>query len=198
MLTLPTQPGGVRVLGIDPGTTTLGFSLISTYDDYAVVEKAYTHKAHDRHRDYLDVAKEHGEWFSRLMQHVTEFEDLLNTYRPQFVVSESPFLGRFPKSFERLVQCLLVLRIKLFEKDPNNTLYTIDPVSVKKKLGISLGRGKSDERKSKELVATCVFNRQYLRWPDTINRDELDEHSTDATAVGLYFIEKHGLIRGVS
>lgn len=190
MLLMPSNTRPVRVLAIDPGSTTLGVSVIDI--DFAsrqiVIPYVKTHQASNTQQGYQLFTQIHGNRTSRIHQHGEHIAWLLNTFGADFVACESPFAARGRiNAFQALVECVTTVRNVLLDFSPYIPFEVVDPTSVKKHLGIKLGRGASEERKNKLLVQQAILNR-----PDVTILDPqyIDEHCMDATGVGLYFVDK--------
>lgn len=185
MLTTPHQGRDFTVIGIDPGTTALGVSHL-TYNPslkkpkYTVVE-AFTLKARNQHPDYVGLAYYHGELQSRLQQLKDQLIPVLLETRPHAVVCESPYLGRFAQSFAALVECLYVVRQAVIQYDIHVPFVLVDPTTAKRAVGVTIKR-----KLTKDHVTQALRKRKDLEWG--IPLSDLDEHSVDATAVGVYYL----------
>lgn len=180
----------VRLLAIDPGTTTLGIAVLDVYPDTRKVVPVYvdTVIANDNHEHYRQIGIVHGNRHNRLYQHNQNVLAILEEYNPHYVIHENPFKGKFVDSFAALTACIAYIKMACFEYNPFLFVDGVDPVTVKKNLGIKLGGGRSKERKDKDLVYQHVLAREDI---DSQYLVGLDEHSSDAVAVGLYFIDKY-------
>ncbi len=182
MLTMPAEPGMstvASIVGIDPGSTTLGFAVL--YFDIRTLEilqtRAFTIKAEKLAR---------GSWASELLGdmlgriHALE-EKLLNLFRdidPFMIASESPFFSRkHPNAFAVLSAVIGAIRNAIGRYDAWKVLYLIDPPSVKNAVGAEGNAGKEDV-KEKALALGGV-----LRFAGPVALNELDEHSIDAICV---------------
>lgn len=166
-----------RILAIDPGTDTLGISVfdidLKTYQVTLVL--AYTFQA----SRWIDGLLEHTRWenqdekYLRLHRHAEHLYGLLLQYRPHLVVHESAFMGRFPKAYQGLVECLITLRNAVSRFDPYLPFIGITPMEVK----YYVGGVKKDE----------VFN-AVSRIKDLNNLHailpSIDEHAVDSIAIG--------------
>lgn len=182
MIVLPEHSRDLRILGIDPGTTTMGMAVLDwpLPTDTFTVEYAYTLVANDNHPHYRAMADLHGNRTARLQQQADTLREILHLYQPHVVVAESPFMGRFAQSYGALMECVQVIRGVLLDYDFQIPLRLVDPPSVKKGVGVKLGR-KTD----KEDVRRALAARTDLTWKVAL--ETLDEHSVDAIAVGLHY-----------
>lgn len=167
-----------RILAIDPGTDTLGISLIGI--DLLTQEKqvlfSYTFEA----SKYIDGLVDNVQWrgidekYLRLYRHGEHLYGVLLHYQPHLVVYESAFMGRFPKAYQGLVECLSSLRQAVFRYSPYIPFIGITPMEVK----YAIGGVKKDE-----------VLRALRHVKDVVNLDEvlphLDEHAVDSLAIGI-------------
>lgn len=197
MLFVPEGFSKYIVLGIDPGTTTLGVSVLS-YDlntHLKRVECAFTLNAGKTLHRYQPIVETAGERFARLRSHSINIAKALYFYQPNEVITEVPYMGRFPNAYGALMECLHMVETTVYEWNPFVTLQGVDPATVKTHMGVS---GKSGD---KELMYKALLSLPDL---DKTNIDftSIDEHSVDATAVAysrvkqLTFAEtSHGYLR---
>ena len=114
---------------------------------------------------------------------------ILEETNPCIVVSESPFFDRRkPNSFAVLTEVLTTLFDTVVNYNPLIRFSMVEPLLVKKVLGVAGQKGKEVVReamsKEKELI-------QALSCP----LEHLDEHAIDAVGVGYtYLVKKSGLV----
>ncbi len=165
-----------NILGIDPGTDTIGFSIIKvTIDDLKIVSvRSWTEKAlRFLDEDSFEVAI-HSAKFSRLRIIGDKFLHILNTFNPVVVASEAPFFSRFrPSAYAPLIETVFTLQKVLQSWDSYKPLYMYDPPTVRKSIGAKTKGGK-------EVVEVAIKQVKELRM---VNFSLLDDHSIDATAV---------------
>lgn len=186
MLTYPAHPIPYRVLGIDPGSVTLGVAVLDFDLDTRTVElvDARTFDASKGLAAYRNVVAIHGERVARLIAHEQGLWTYFCTMRPQAIVSESPYLGRFPQAFAALTECITAIRRAVLQYDPFMPLYMADPMTVKAAVGVH-GKGRKDKQALRKenvqaaVVALPLINRT------GIDLTQLDEHSIDAIAVAM-------------
>ena len=184
MFKLPESDEPLRVLSIDPGSYNTGIAHW-TWDFKEPVydlHQAYTLKFPDNDDRYNVVRDTSSARVARLYHLNDSFGDILNEFRPHMVVAESNYMGKFADAFATLVECVAVIRNVLYLYDPTMPLLMVDPPSAKKAAGII---GKS---KDKLDVTRALEKRTDIRWND-VRLLELDEHSTDAVAIGYWLMQ---------
>lgn len=182
MLVLPDNDRPLKLIAIDPGTTTMGVAVMSwTVDNPSYnVDHAFTIKCNDRLPGYRALADLHGSRPARFQQQADELASLLFDVEPNALIAESPYLGRFASAFEALTECMMNIRFTLATYDPELPMVRVDPTSVKAMLGVP-----RKKMKDKEEVRRRLIKRKDLTWDVSI--DSLDEHAVDAVGVGLYY-----------
>lgn len=177
----PDQEVG-RIVGIDPGSTTLGFSILEyNLRSFKIVRTcAYTFNANKMRLDALDIAN-HSERYARIYELMDALYDAFLTIRPNFVISESPFMAmRRPQAYGALVEVVFAIRSALRKYDPTMTLDLIDPPSAKNAVGAA-GNAKKEQVQAalKKLLSILNFDEAHSAAPF----DKLDEHSVDSLAI---------------
>lgn len=166
-----------NILGIDPGTDTIGFSIITVnIDDLKIVSVTpWTEKvSRFLDEDSFEV-QIHSAKYSRLRLISEKFSQVLTVYNPTVVASEAPFFNRLrPNAYAPLVETVFTLQRALHLWDDYKPLYMIDPPSVKKAVGAQARGDKDAVKKAIKLIKEL----------EMVNFNNLDEHSIDATAVG--------------
>ena len=166
-----------NVLGIDPGTDTIGFSILKVSIDDLTIEEAnpWTEKVSRFIDEESFEVEVHSAKFSRLNKISEKLLTILDTFRPALVFSEAPFFNRLrPNAYAPLIETVFTIQKTLHSWDNFKPLYMIDPSSVKIAVG---ARARSDKIEVKQAI---------IKIPELtklINFDKLDEHSIDATAV---------------
>ena len=177
----PDQQVG-RIVGIDPGSTTLGFSILE-YDlhSFEIVRTyARTFNAGKMKLSELDIAN-HSERYARIYELMDVLYDAFVEMEPTFVISESPFMAmRRPQAYGALVEVVFAIRSALRKYDPTMNLDLIDPPRAKNAVGAA-GNAKKEQVHAalKELLPTLHFDE--TRSSESF--DELDEHSVDGLAI---------------
>lgn len=170
----------VSIIGIDPGTNTLGFSVIyfdcKTMEILSTFATTFIGEKLSRNDDYSRFL--HGERFMRLRAHEENLLHLFYQIQPFQVVAESNFMNtRRPQAYGALVETVSAIKSALYRYDRWKPLYLIDPPTVKKAIG---AKGNAD----KEEVKRCLLLlKDDLCFHGDIPIEELDEHSVDAIAI---------------
>lgn len=187
MLQLPLKSPLYRVLGIDPGTDTLGVAVLDLNLELHTITLVYvTTLVASKNIKQLDYLSElHTERFVKLQDHQCNIAKILEYYQPHCVISESPYLGRFANAFAALTECLLVIKQTVLNYNPWISLELIDPPNVKKSVGAP---GKGGD---KELIRNALKSLNTIQGLNPSVIDQLDEHSIDAIAVAYSKIYKH-------
>lgn len=183
MLTFPPDPTPFRIVGVDPGTDTLGAATLDVYlgtTGQVCLVEVRTFSGEQLARHYRHVEDIHGSRVARLLAH----EDNLHGYfcytQPHCIISESPYLGRFPQAYAALTECVGSIRRAVMRYNAFMPLLLIDPPTVKLAVGVK-GRGttKDDVKQGlKQLIASGKLDN-----PFQVDIDALDEHSVDAIVV---------------
>ena len=117
-----------NILGIDPGTDTIGFSIITVnIDDLKIVSVTpWTEKvSRFLDEDSFEVQM-HSAKYSRLRLISEKFSQVLTVYNPTVVASEAPFFNRFrPNAYAPLVETVFILQRTLHLWDDYKPLYMI-------------------------------------------------------------------------
>jgi Holliday junction resolvasome RuvABC endonuclease subunit len=168
----------VRILGIDPGSVTLGIACLSI--DPQTLEILNTQAV-----TFTSLKLAINPWmeqvhtprFARIAAHKENIKYVLNYCRPVAVVCESPFYNPSrPQAYGVLVETLDAIRQAVWEYDQCIPLDLVDPPTVKQAVG---GKGNADKDAMKQLV----LNLPNLNFTGPIQLSALDEHSIDAIAV---------------
>tara|TARA_B100000929_G_scaffold259610_1_gene223466 strand:- start:5185 stop:5784 length:600 start_codon:yes stop_codon:yes gene_type:complete len=189
MLQLPEAPPIYRILSIDPGSDTLGIALIDVDLCHftATLVHANTLNATRAIRQFPFTVETFGERQARLNTHASGLRDYLFSARPHCVISEAPYMGRFPQAFETLVECMYMMRGVVAEYDPSMCMETIDSPSAKKAVGAPGKRPKGMSKEAyKETVRHGIRALPKLHLAPGVLIDHCDEHAIDAIAVGCY------------
>lgn len=183
MLIKPECSKPITVLAFDPGSSHLGISILDNKLDGSpiVVRHAYTEHLKDTLAGYCAHGDVHGSRVVRLMILKDIVLNLLWTIRPDAVIIESNYLGRFANSFSALVECVAAARAALWEYNRFMPLYMVDPTTVKINAGMKRVKGTD-----KEAVRWALHARTDMEW--WVDLMELDEHAVDACAIGLYYM----------
>lgn len=109
---------------------------------------------------------------------------ILKNYQPSWVVSESPFFDRFrPGSFAILTEVMTTILDTIVATDPGIRFSVVEPLVVKKVLGVAGQKGKEVVRDAMAKQTTLL---SVLKTP----LETLSEHAIDAIGVGYAFLLK--------
>jgi Holliday junction resolvasome RuvABC endonuclease subunit len=181
MLRLPADSGSlISVVGIDPGTTTLGVAVvwIDLNTMQIVSSEAMTFRG-DRLRDEESswLGNLHNDRLARICALESALLHFLQQVRPFLIASEAPFISmRQPQAYGALTEVMCGILNAVMFYDAWKPLYRIDPPSVKKRVGVA---GNAD----KHAVKHAVMQLPDLHYAGDVPLAQLDEHSIDALAV---------------
>ena len=183
MLILDPRAGDrYRIAAIDPGTHRLGLTFLdidlSQSERKLIVTDVFTHRGEKLLANSSWYIDQYGEALGMRQAHLDNLKQQFELYQPNCVISEAPYLGRLPAAFRALVEMIAIIRQAAWETDRRLLLETVDPPTVKKAVGTK-GKDKEDVRRG---LARQVF----LSWECRATLAELDEHSCDAIAVGVW------------
>lgn len=179
----------VVILGIDPGTTTIGFCAMQI--DPITVERigfeAFTINAEKPcggRQFNSDLLEAHSNTFAKLQEIGSRFDAILRHYRPVQIATELPFFHSFhPTAFSPLIQVLAMLENRVYDWNPHKPLYRIENTTAK---ALIYPSSKEERKKiqlikgSKDRILACLNQHPDFKW---IPVDELDEHSIDACLI---------------
>lgn len=172
----------IRIGCVDWGSSHLGLALLDWVwgEPMATVVWAKTIHASDEthHSSYTEVC---GRRDARIDYLGGEWKEFLVLARPTFLIAETPFMQRAKLSaFEAGVEMQKMLRQGLWEIYPSKYLYGVDPMTVKRFVGVEpKGTDKTDMAKA---VIALYSNHS------EVDLTVLDEHSIDGIAIGNYFV----------
>jgi Holliday junction resolvasome RuvABC endonuclease subunit len=178
MLVMPSNASRIaRIIGIDPGSNTLGVAELSfdvvTLQILNVTATTLTAERHTRHCFNNDI---HGDRYSRLCWLEEQLLEIFRISDPFQIALESAFYSkRRPNAFEVLVETRAAILRAVTRWTCWKPIYPIDPPTVKMSVG---GTRKSDKDDMKVLV-----NKMNLPYTGQVPLLDLDEHSIDAIAV---------------
>ena len=176
----PPLPNQIRILGIDPGTDTLGICIMDvdcdTYEPVVVWGNTlHASKNTDRWTGYGEIR---GMRDARLKSHSVALAELLRAVTPTLIAAETPFFNRKrPSAFEALVECYAMLRDTVWQYSPTLILNRIDPVMAKNYIGVDhRGTDKSD-------VQRAIVLHYASKCAEGVQINRFDEHTIDAVAI---------------
>jgi Holliday junction resolvasome RuvABC endonuclease subunit len=189
MLIVPTGDDRLRIVSFDPGTDTLGSSVLEinvrTLQLTVLDAQTFVSRRPIRYRpEYQRVEEVYGDRLARLSSHRHAVIGHLVRWQPHTVACESPFMGMRAQAFEALIECVNVIRWAVHDHDPTVPVEMISPPQAKKTVGASFrGSDKNDVRQGVEkLIDQSQGQMTYQAYQPF---HTLDEHSIDAIAVGI-------------
>lgn len=178
----PQNPERIaNVIGIDPGTQSLGLCCISFDVDTLAITRVHAETfIGDKLNPDECLSQIHSDRFARIEAHKNNLVKQFNIYNPNWIICESPFFNtKRPQAFSALVEIVNAIRYAVVEYDNITRLELIDPPSVKKAVGAA-GNAKKDG------VMAAILNIDELCLNSTRPMAMMDEHSIDASAVCYY------------
>lgn len=168
----------IRILGIDPGNTTMGVALLdlSVPEMTLTLAHAYTvdsTKQYDNRHYLLEHRSERHLRQKIMSQSMTR---ALRFYEPDLVAIESPFMHRLPQAFAALTELMLRLEDAVEEHNVSFHITKIAPVKAKKAIGVKDIKSKSSVKDALKKKKVSISERQW---------ESMDEHSIDATVVAF-------------
>lgn len=184
MLAIPEYANRLRLISLDPGTTFTGLACfeIDLANMQIEVVDALVIKASTNFGHYKEISLLHGDRLARIMNICDTLLYYLNTFNPQMVISEGPYMGQHVTAFEGLVHCLSYFEMTVMNYNNQMPLEVIDPTTVKRNLNAIL-RGEESKNSVREKVLELQQTRAFST---NINIELLGEHAIDAVAVGWY------------
>lgn len=173
----------VRLLSIDPGSTTTGFALWELNVHTSEIRSITTWTFNAGDIQYPGGAMDgYGDLYRRLHALKNETKATLRRYAPLAVMSESPFFAlRQPNAFEVLVKVLSTIREAVTEHYVQTSpLFLVDPSKAKRAFDVK-GTGKDVVRVA--LLANKDLCAKLSKPPSMMS-----EHEVDAVAVGYYML----------
>jgi len=172
----------LRIIGIDPGTDTLGVSVLDVClaTNRILLQQSSTFSGNQMARNYRWLSDVHGDKVARLKAHEDNLTDLFHQLRPHEIISEMPYMGKFPAAFAALVECMNAIRNAVIRYDERMPLVTVDPPTVKNTLGVN---GKSGDKTLMQRGILQLVASGRIENPTGMDVTLLDEHSIDSIAV---------------
>jgi Holliday junction resolvasome RuvABC endonuclease subunit len=191
MLILPPHSASeVNIVGIDPGTTHLGISvlMVDIVTAKIIRSTAFTLNGSKLLGSDSWISQIHSDRFGRILELEKSIVNVFKYYKPVIVCAESPFFGlRHPNAFAALTEVLDAIRRAVLTYDVWLQLHLAPPSSVKN--AVSAG-GAATKTTMKEKI----LNLTELNYNGDVPLHLLDEHSIDALAIGFYMYKQ--LIQG--
>ena len=179
----PTQ---YRILCIDPGTETLGVSVLG-YDVETnvpgVIAGITLHAERLARRNLVSFL--HGDRFARNMALFRALVELCEEYQIHSAVIESPWLGKFAETFAALTECCFICKQAVYTYDPTIVLHKVDPPTAKLAVGAVTTK---EDRKGPVRDAVLALGLSCSKDFDML---EFSEHVIDSIAVGYWYYRIH-------
>lgn len=184
--TLTCKEGWIRVLGIDPGTTGLGITIIDVNTlkeekfKLVYVSTIFGNKVNYSLPTQFDDTSHTGVE-SRGYGLARSFKKLGELYSPHTVICEDNYLGASPDTFKQLIKSVMLLR-EFCNKLDIHMSYVLP--NIAKEIAGANFRGSTKE--------DVISGIQEYKWLDSTGFDlsVLDEHSADSVAITLYRVEE--------
>lgn len=160
-----------RILGIDPGSTTIGFGVIS-YENTHRKPKAVDF-------GYIDL-KDYKRQSEKLLQLKKDLKNVIKKYNPESIAVESIFFFKNRKTFTSVCEAKGVILLVAAESSIKVTEYT--PLQIKQTIS---GYGKANKKLIEKLIQTSLDIRSKIR-PDD---------SSDALAIALCHFHHNVFVR---
>lgn len=176
-------------LSIDPGSNSLGLTINAV--DFSTRQKTILHSTTvhiDRLAQLLygdSLVLTHGLRFAKMQVCRSAIFKMACDWEIQAVVSESPYMGRFPQAFSALVECVQSMQLGIMDYNPLLPFNMIDPATVKKAMGV---KGNSGDKNAMRNAAALIL-------PAGFDLDVFDEHAIDSMCVGHAFYVSNILTR---
>lgn len=194
MILCPPGDTRLRLIAIDPGTTTLGMTCmeIDLVERYAYVHDVRTLNANrvlNITPQYNHLVALYGEREARLQAHRTDIYHYFQYWTPHAVVAEAPFMGIRPHAYGALVECLSMVRSVALAYSPIMPFETVPPQQAKTAFNVAYKDTRKEDVK-RRLHDVLGDPESRLRYIAPQHIDHLDEHSIDAIMVGYFFYLK--------
>ena len=176
---MPNDPGDIAtIVGIDPGSDTLGLANLSfSISQMQVLSWAAQTFVGSKLPINEWMSNMHSHRFARIDAHRLNLIYAFNFHQPVAIVCESPFFSsKFPQAFGALIETVSGIRQAVWDYDKTIGLDLIDPPSVKKAVGAAGNAGKEE-------VQSAVVRLLGHCYTGSLPLERLDEHSFDAVAV---------------
>lgn len=177
-----------RIIGIDPGSTTLGMTVLE-YDCRTMkIVKTYswTLNAGRLNLSELDTMM-HSERYARIFELADILYEFFVKILPNSIITESPFLKkRFPLPFAVLTEVVFAVRLAVRRYDPSISLDLVDPPSAKKAVGAKTVKGGNQKEPVHAALRLLLDSLHFDETLSASTFNDLDEHSIDSMAVAYY------------
>ena len=178
----------VRVVGIDPGSTNMGFGVIEgdVIAGKVISCSAITLNANKIQCSELDE-RVHSARYARIFALTEALHDLFVQTRPTLVACESPFMSRRrPMAYGALMETVYAVRIALRRYDSTIYLDLVDPPTAKIAVG---AKGNADKDAVLKAVLSLEGGSVFSSFDEKRSGraiGSLDEHSSDSLAIAYW------------
>lgn len=182
-------PSTFCMLGIDPGSRTIGFCalFVGIHDCLIKGYNAFTVHADKRPggRPWDEgIELMHGDRFERMREIHFQTSQILHHFQPLYVSSEAPFFSRLhPNAYEVLVEAVTNVQQAVFEWSPTKPLVKIETTVAKKAIAPLSEPFKTISKGIKDTKEKVRYNASVCPELGFLNLNLLDEHSLDAAVV---------------
>lgn len=178
------EEGLISIMGIDPGTNTLGVSRLDIDPKTLrlVTTHAITYQA-DKCFRYTEYEKEDAALmrYARLAWHEENLKQIFMDNEPFQLAVESNFMNiRNASAYGPLVESMSAIRRAYYAYDNLRKLHLVTPAAAKKSVGAPTRGG------GKEVVTHALKKMHQLLGVSKTYLDTLDEHAIDAIAIGFH------------
>lgn len=189
MLPLPSNFSRIAtIVGIDPGTTCLGFATIDYDVETFEIVSCYAETLHGEKLPGSEwLGSLYGDRFKRIEAYRDTLTRRFRSIEPVIIASESPFINvKRPAAYGALTEIVYAIKLAVVEYSHWRPLHLLPPSMVKNAVGAKGGADKDGVknalRKITQIVttATCDF-------------EALDQHSIDALSVAYCAWQKNKL-----
>ena len=176
----------IRVIAIDPGSSSAGFSILELNPETLeiTIVRSETVKTKDvigRYKDFVDIL---GERLCRNLGYMDYLSHLLDKWRIDFVICEAAYAGRFIAAFKALTEHVTLLKIAVRKHNKRMAFLMVEPSVIKKGMGV---KGNSGD---KSLMYKALISDKSVNYCDTLDIDNLDEHSVDSCCIGIVVLKR--------
>ena len=149
-----------KILGIDPGSTTIGYGVLSYKNSNA--------KPLTVGYGYIDLKKYHGQ--HKLLQLHKDLKELIKQYKPDCMAVENVYFFKNAKTITTVMQSkgVILLTAAMF----NVTIHEYTPLQIKQTIS---GYGRADKKFIQKLVQSSL----------AIKSDIKPDDASDALAIAL-------------
>lgn len=199
MLNIPEQYKKYKLIGVDPGLNFTGISefIIDSSTNEILDLSAFTLIV-EKLPDYSFLYDENYDQRQlKLYKLKTLFKNIILEKQPNVVCCEAPFYNRFrPMAYGALLETVSVLRSAVLECNINIEFHMVEPLLVKKTIGVKIMKGKNNVEEAleqidelKKFITRDIYNSNNF---SSSGLCVLDEHSRDAIGVGYTYLKLRG------